>query len=64
MGSKCAQNSFAKELFDTFKPMKNDIKKVVVTVEDQNGNRVVKELTAQEFLNALNNKGDKHEKTR
>ena len=44
--------------------MKDDIQKVVVTVEDKKGNRVEKELTAQEFLDALSQKGENNEKTR
>ena len=58
------QGNVAKELFETFAPMKDDIQKVVVTVEDKNGNRIEKELTAQEFLNALSQKGKNNEKTR
>ena len=64
MGTETKQNNFANELLEAFAPMKEDIQKVVVTVEDKNGNRVEKELTAQEFLDALNRKGENNEKTR
>ena len=64
MGTETKQNNFANELFDAFAPMKNDIQKVVVKVEDKKGNRVEKELTAQEFLDALSQKGENNEKTR
>lgn len=64
MGTETKQNNFANELFDALAPMKDDIQKVVVTVEDKNGNRVEKELTAQEFLDALSQKGENNEKTR
>ncbi|MCR8920979.1 hypothetical protein [Parasutterella secunda] len=64
MGTETKQNNFANELFYAFAPMKDDIQKVVVTVEDKKGNRVEKELTAQEFLDALSQKGENNEKTR
>lgn len=64
MGTDIKNNNFANELFDAFAPMKDDIQKVIVTVEDKNGNRVEKELTAQEFLDALSQKGENNEKTR
>ena len=64
MGTETKQNNFANELLEAFAPMKEDIQKVVVTVEDKNGNRVEKELTAQEFLDALSRKGGNNEKTR
>lgn len=64
MGTETKQNNFANELLEAFASMKEDIQKVVVTVEDKNGNRVEKELTAQEFLDALSRKGENNEKTR
>lgn len=64
MGTETKQNNFANELIEAFASMKEDIQKVVVTVEDKNGNRVEKELTAQEFLDALSRKGENNEKTR
>lgn len=64
MKTETKQGNFAKELFEAFAPMKDDIQKVVVTVEDKNGNRIEKELTAQEFLNALSQNGENNEKTR
>lgn len=64
MGTETKQNNFANELLEAFAPMKEDIQKVVVTVEDKNGNRVEKKITAQEFLDALSRKGENNEKTR
>lgn len=64
MGTETKLNNFANELFDAFAPMKDDIQKVVVTIEDKSGKRIEKELTAQEFLDALSQKGENNEKTR
>lgn len=64
MKTETKQGNFANELFDAFAPMKDDIQKVVVTIEDKSGKRIEKELTAQEFLDALSQKGENNEKTR
>lgn len=64
MGTETKQNNLANELFNAFAPMKDDIQKVVVTIEDKSGKRIEKELTAQEFLDALSQKGENNEKTR
>lgn len=64
MANETKESIFAKELFEAFAPMKDDIQKVVVTIEDKSGKRIEKELTAQEFLDALSQKGENNEKTR
>lgn len=64
MGTGTKQDKLANDLFEVFAPLKDDIQKVVVTIEDKKGNRIEKELSAQEFLNALNPKGESNEKAR